>query len=94
MKMSAKDKLHQLALKRPVTLPDELNSINDAIVGEIQNKALAGFLGCGFSINLPSHLSDYFPHIVGDLRAGGLQVDVVGISPEKNNTVAYLTVTW
>lgn len=92
--MSAKDNLRKIALKNKLKLPDDIDQLYNSIVEEVHTKAIAGFFGCGFTINLPIEYSDYLPHLIGDLREGGLVVDVVGVSPEKRQTVAYIIITW
>lgn len=92
--MSAKDNLRNIAEKVNANLPPEMSRLYDDIVKEMKNKSVAGFFGCSFTINMPSEYSDYLPHIIGDLRGGGLSVDVVSVTPEKRQTIACLIITW
>lgn len=52
-------------------------------------------MGMGLSLELPEDMSDYLPHIVGDLRGGGFTVDVIAYQPTKKfSTLVNLFVTW
>ena len=92
--MNAKETLHSLAMKAPITLPKDMNELYDAVVATAKEKAVAGFLGCSFTLKIPDHLSDYIPHMIADLRSGGISVDVVGMNPEKDAVFVFLMLTW
>ncbi|QXL90607.1 hypothetical protein [Salmonella phage NINP13076] len=48
----------------------------------------------GLSLQFPEEMSDYLPHIVGDLRGGGFTVDVISYQPTKQGTAINFFVTW
>ncbi|QEQ95002.1 hypothetical protein HWC63_gp176 [Erwinia phage pEp_SNUABM_01] len=43
---------------------------------------------------IPEHLVDYCPHIVGDLRHGGFAVDIIAYEPTMQGITMSLFLTW
>ncbi|AFC21310.1 hypothetical protein GAP31_128 [Cronobacter phage vB_CsaM_GAP31] len=48
----------------------------------------------GLSMDFPVEMSDYLPHIVGDLRNGGFTVDIISYQPTVQGTSINFFVTW
>lgn len=46
------------------------------------------------SLELPEEVRDYLPHIVGDLRGGGLTIDIISYQPLKYGVAVNMFITW
>ena len=54
-------------------------------------------LGMEMTVEVPDNLSTYVPHIIGDLRGGGLTVDIIAYAPLRSGLLGHsvsLFITW
>lgn len=93
--MNVANKMREIAENAEKRTPENLKTLYDQIVEGIAACAKKGMMGMGLSLELPEEMSDYLPHIVGDLRGGGFTVDVIAYQPTKKfSTLVNLFVTW
>lgn len=92
--MSVANKMREIANNAEKQTPAEMKDIFDQIVNGIAQCAKKGMYGMGLSMDFPVEMSDYLPHIVGDLRNGGFTVDIIGYQPTMQGTSINFFVTW
>lgn len=91
----AASRMREIAENAEKKTPEGMKKLYDEIVGGMSECARMGMFGMGLTLELPEEMSDYLPHIVGDLRGGGFQVDIIAYQPTKKfSTVVSLFVTW
>lgn len=88
------NKMREIAGNAKKETPESLKDLYDQIVDGIAQCAKKGMYGMGLSLQFPEEMSDYLPHIVGDLRGGGFTVDVISYQPTKQGTAINFFVTW
>ncbi len=89
--------LRRIALESDRKHPKEVREIYEQLVMFIQKNASEGRLGCLMTISLPEHLEEYLPHIIGDLRGGGMCVDIASYQrgrTAQQTVLVGLVVTW
>ncbi len=92
--MSVANKMREIASNAEKQTPEEMKDIFDQIVNGIAQCARKGMFGMGLSMDFPEEMSDYLPHIVGDLRNGGFTVDIISYQPSVQGTSINFFVTW
>lgn len=93
-KMNAAQNMAKIAENAPKKLPEGMGDFFNGIVESVHKCALLGMRGMSLSTEIPDHLSDYCPHIVGDLRGGGFTVDIIGYEPTIQGVTMTLFLTW
>lgn len=91
---TAAQKMAQIAANAPKQLPTEMSDLYNEIVKGVAEAAKKGLRGTAMTIELPDHQCDYCAHIVGDLRAGGFQLDIIGYEPTMQGATITFFLTW
>lgn len=89
--------MREIAKNAEKQTPKEMNELYDQVVTGIATCAKAGMLGMEMTVEVPDNLSTYVPHIIGDLRGGGLTVDVIAYAPLRSGLLGHsvsLFITW
>ena len=91
---NAAQKMAEIAKNVPKALPEGMGDLYDSVVKSVQECALKAMSGMSLTLEIPEHLVDYCPHIIGDLRSGGFKVDIIAFEPSRMGVQCTLFVTW
>ena len=92
--MTAAAKMVAISESAPKNLPKEMSDLYNGIVDGVHQCAVKGLRGISLTMEIPEHLVDYCPHIIGDLRSGGFKVDIIAFEPSRMGAQCTLFVTW
>lgn len=94
--MSAADAMRALAVAAPKNLPEGIGDLYDGVVKSVHECATKGMRGMNLTLEVPVHLTDFLPHVVGDIRSGGFYVDIIAYEPSNMGRGEMITlfVTW
>lgn len=94
--MTAAEKMADISKSAPKGLPEGMGDLYDSIVNSVDACAKSGMRGMSLTMEIPDHLVNYCPHVVGDLRSGGFHVDIIAFEPSRLGLGATLTLflTW
>ena len=91
---TAKEVLRRVADNAAKTKSESEEDIQDQIFNELQRSASKGMYGSIIQIQEPEFQSGYVANVVGDLRSGGLTVDLVNVKNSLSCIIYTLLVTW
>lgn len=83
-----------VAASAPKNLPEGMSDVFNGIVESVHKCAVKGMRGMALSTEIPDHLIEYCPHMVGDLRNGGFTVDIISYEPSMQGATMSLFLTW
>lgn len=89
-------KIRELAESKVSKKDAAFKEMEDQLFNTINDSANEGLFGTCVTIKIPSENQDLVASFVGELRHGGLKVDVLSFSSEDYDTVFSFTllITW
>lgn len=88
------NKMREIAKNAEKNFPAGVKEIETMLVEAVAESAKMGLFGVGLTLQAPEELHNYIPHIIGDLRGGGLTVDVINVTMTVQGTDTGLFITW